>query len=587
MMSSESSRLCGSRDWKEQAKLLASDGASQDFFTSLGISISGDTAVIGAWGDDDHGADSGSAYVFIRTGSTWTEQAKLLASDGMAGDAFGWCAAVEGDTVFIGASGDDGLKGSVYVFTRTDTMWTEQAKLVASDGAGGDQFGYCIALSGDTAIIGANCDDDKGFDSGSAYVFVRTGSIWTQQAKIVASDGEPQDSFGGEVSISGNTALVGSCFDDDNGQDSGSAYVYTRTDTTWTQQAKLLASDGEASDFFSAYAVSLSDDTALIGAAGDDNVKGSAYVFTRIGATWTQQAKLLSSDGIAGDSFGGSVSLTGDTAILGAGGDDDNGHDSGSVYVFLRTDTTWTQDAKMIASDGASGDVFGWDVALDGDTVIIGAYYDDDNGVDSGSVYVFTKEGENQPPVTPEAPTGPTTGGLGFRYNFTATTTDSDGDNVSYWFDWGDETNSGWLGPIVSGAVQTASHVWGSTGTFNITVKAKDVNGGESGVSVAHKISIIAVDIPMISGGLFKVKASINSGATGATNIDWKIQLTGGFIILGKKTTGTIPVIAPDSSVEISSNLILGFGKTVITITAGPASRSQNATILLFFIKTG
>ena len=585
MIPSKSTQSEGLAGWNQQAKLLASDGEAEDFFTSLGISLSGDTALIGAWGDDDKGADAGSAYAFTRTGTTWTQQAKFLALDEEAGDAFGWCVAIEGDTAFIGAAGDDNLKGSVYLFTRSGTTWTEQAKLVAADGAAGDQFGYSIYLSGDTALIGANCDDDNGFDSGSAYVFIRIGTTWTQQIKLLPSDGEAQDSFGGEVSISDETALIGSCFDDDKGFDSGSAYIFIRTGTTWTEEAKLLASDGAPGDYFSAYAVSISGDTALIGAAGDDMAKGSAYVFTRTGTTWTEQAKLLTSDGITGDSFGGSVSLSGDTAIIGAGGEDDNGPDSGSVYEFIRTDTTWAQETKLLASDGSGGDVFGWDVALDGNTALIGAYYDDDNGADSGSAYVFTKESENQPPVTPTAPAGPTIGNLGLKYDFTASTTDPEGDNISYLFDWGDGSNSGWLVPEVSGATQTASHAWGLTGTYNITVKAKDVNGAESGVSNALPISIIAVDIQAITGGFFKVKASIFSGAE-ATNIDWKIQLSGGLIIFGKETTGTIPSISPNGSAVISSKLILGFGKIVITVTAGPVTKSQNATVLLIFIKT-
>jgi outer membrane protein assembly factor BamB len=206
-------------------------------------------------------------------------------------------------------------------------------------------------------------------------------------------------------------------------------------------------------------------------------------------------------------------------------------------------------------------------------------------GSDDNNVYCFGIV-SNQPPLTPKALSGPSIAGIGLKYNFTANTTDPERDNISYWFDWGDESNSGWLGPIASGATITGSHVWCCTGTFNVTVKAKDVNGAESGVSDAHTISIIAVDIPVITGGLFKVKASIHSGVAGATDIDWKIRLTGGLIIFGKETTGTLPIIPPDSSVTISSKLILGFGKTIITVTAGPATKSQNATVLFFFIKT-
>jgi len=216
---------------------------------------------------------------------------------------------------------------------------------------------------------------------------------WTEMQKLLASDGAENDFFGYSVSIDGNTALIGAYHNDGF---KGSAYVFTRTGTTWTQQAKLLASDGATDDWF-AYTVSLAGKTALIGAPYDDdngNNSGSAYVFTRIGTTWIQQAKLLASDGEADDYFGCSVSLDGNTALIGASHDDGVGYefDSGSVYVFTRTGIIWTEQQKLVASDNASADYFGWSVSLDEDTALISAPYDDDNGSQAGSAYVFTKE---------------------------------------------------------------------------------------------------------------------------------------------------------------------------------------------------
>jgi hypothetical protein len=386
---------CSLVNWTQQAKLLASDGTANDWF-GYAVSISDDTALIGACQDDN---TRGSVYVFTRTGTTWTQEAMLLAADGAAGDFFGFSVSLSGDTALIGARLDDdnGLdSGSAYVFIRSGTTWTQQAKLLASDGAADDLFGNSVSLSGDTALIGAWGDDDNGGSSGSAYVFIRTGTTWTQQAKLLALDGAMGDWFGMFVSLSGDTALIGAYYDDDNGVDSGSAYVFTRTGTTWTQQAKLLASDGAVADQFGC-SVSLDGDTALIGANCDNDngaYSGSAYVFTRTGTTWTQQAKLLPSDGAAYDVFGYCVSLDGDTAVIGAYGDDDNGDLSGSAYVFIRTGTTWTQQTKLLASDGAAGDYFGFAVALSDDSALIGAYNDDDNGADSGSAYVFLKENE-------------------------------------------------------------------------------------------------------------------------------------------------------------------------------------------------
>ena len=365
----------------EVAKLLADDGATNDFF-GFSVALSGDTAVIGALRDDNdvNGIDSGSAYVFTRSGTTWSRQAKLTATDGAANDTFGGNVALSGDTAVIGALGDDddvsGVdSGSAYVFTRSGTTWSQQAKLTATDGAAGDEFGYSVALSGDTAVIGAARDDDNGNDSGSAYVFTRSGTTWSQQAKLTTADGAAGDVFSISVALSGDTAVIGADLDDEKGDNSGAAYVFTRSGITWSQQAKLTANDGAAGDLFG-IRVALSGVTAVIGAARDDDKgdnSGAAYVFIRSGTTWSQQAKLTAADGAANDRFGTRVAISGDTAVIGAILDDDKGDNSGSAYVFTRSGASWRQQAKLTATDGAADDVFGWSVALSGDTAVIGA----------------------------------------------------------------------------------------------------------------------------------------------------------------------------------------------------------------------
>ncbi len=318
----------------ETSKLLAADGAVSDNF-GHSVSVSGDTAVVGAYRDDDRGNDSGSAYVFEKVDNVWTQIAKLLASDGAPDDFFGYSVSVSGDTAVVGAYDDDDHgdgSGSAYVFEKVDNVWAQRAKLLASDGAPGDRFGFSVSVSGDTAVAGARFDDDHG----SAYVFEKVDNIWTQTAKLLASDGAPGDSFGWSVSVSGDTAVVGARLDDDRGDGSGSAYVFEKVDNVWTQRAKLLASDGAVDDRFGR-SVSVSGDTAVVGVYRDDDngdASGSAYVFEKVDNVWTQMAKLLASDGAAGDSFGISVSVTGDTALVGAPGDNDLGGDSGSAYVF-------------------------------------------------------------------------------------------------------------------------------------------------------------------------------------------------------------------------------------------------------------
>jgi hypothetical protein len=381
----------------DPAKLLAADGAAYDFF-GREVAIDGDTVVVGAPQDDDKGTDSGSAYVFVRTGATWTQQAKLTAPDGAAGDYFGTAVAVDDDTIVVGARHHDDKdtnSGSAYVFVRTGGTWTQQAKLVPAGGDDGDAahdaFGTAVAVDGDTIVVGAPQDDDKGTDSGSAYVFVRTGGTWTPQAKLVPADGTAGDRFGYAVAVDGDTLVVGAQWDDDKGTDSGSAYVFTRTGATWTQQAKLLAADGAAYDDFGT-AVAIDGDTVVVGAYKDDDKgadSGSAYVFTRTGGTWAQQSKLVPADGEVYDEFGYAVAINANTIVVGAHKDDDKRDASGSAYVFVRTGGTWTQQAKLTAADGAAGDRFGYAVAIDGDTVVVGASFDDDKGPDSGSVWVL------------------------------------------------------------------------------------------------------------------------------------------------------------------------------------------------------
>jgi len=395
-----------------ESKLTASDAAAGDWF-GRSVSISGDTAVIGAYLDDDGGNASGSAYVFTRSGGVWTEQGKLTAFDAAANDFFGFSVSISGDTAVIGAYRDGSYTGSAYVFTRSSGVWTQQGKLTASDAAVSDHFGYSVSVSGDTAVIGAYLDDDGGSSSGSAYVFTRSAGVWTQQGKLTAFDAAYSDYFGLSVSISGDTAVIGARYDDDAGGESGSAYVFTRSAGVWTEQGKLTASDAGAEDVFGG-SVSISGDTVVIGASGDDDggsASGSAYVFV-LDATgvWTQQGKLTASDAAASDWFGISVSISGDTAVIGADYDDDGGSNSGSAYVFTRSAGVWTQQEKLTASDAAENDQFGNSVSISGDTAVIGARYDDDGGSNSGSAYIYeplsdipTATATDTPTVTPTA----------------------------------------------------------------------------------------------------------------------------------------------------------------------------------------
>ena len=380
--------------WTQQAKLPKCGGSS--------VALEGDTAVVGAVSQAVQ--DPGSAFVFTRSGTAWAQQAKLTASDGAAYDSFGTSVALCGDRILIGADADDTGAGtdagSAYVFTRSGTTWAEQAKLVAGDAAASDYFGSAVALAGDTAVVGAYGDDTAaGSNAGSARVFTFDGAAWTEQAMLVGADAAAYDWFGRALALAGESILIGVPSDNKPAVGGGgSARVFTFDGAAWVQQAELSTADGAADDRFGC-AVALDGDTALIGADNDETAAGekvgSAYVFTRSGTVWTQQAKLKAADGAAGDEFGSSAALSGDTAVVAAVGDDTAaGANAGSAHVFTRSGTDWAWQAQLIAADGAADDRFGCSVAVDGDTALVGAY-GDDFGISQwvGTAYVFTRSG--------------------------------------------------------------------------------------------------------------------------------------------------------------------------------------------------
>jgi hypothetical protein len=387
----------------QQAKLIASDAAvSENFGNSVAVDV--DTAVVGV-ARDDHvgGADAGSAYAFVRTGGIWTEQAKLIASDAAASDQFGYSVAVSGDTAVVGAFQDDHAggtnAGSAYIFTRSGTTWTEQAKLIASDAAANDNFGRSVAISGDTAVVGSYNDDHAGgVDAGSAYVFVRAGTIWTEQAKLTAG-AAANDKFGVSVAISGDTTVIGAYLAGPS--DAGAAHFFDRTGSVWTYYGSLTSLEVAANDFYG-YSVALSGNTAVIGAYGDDNIlgtdAGSAYVWVRSGANWFAEGRMSDPDASANDRFGISVAVSGDKAVVGEYFDDTYGMDAGSAFIFFDPlpgtfGNNWTQQAKLTAADPVVGAYFGHSVAMSGDTTIVGADSDTHaGGFQAGSAYIFAAD---------------------------------------------------------------------------------------------------------------------------------------------------------------------------------------------------
>ncbi len=419
-------------EWDEGAVIGASDAQARDEF-GISVSISGDTAIVGAWQENGGAGNplfgSGAAYVFTRSGGgAWTGQAILHASDSQTYDYFGCSVSISGNTAIVGAREENGgagnpleHSGAAYVFTRDGSgAWSEQAVLRALDAQAYDFFGLSVSISGDTAIVGARVEDggtgNPLENSGAAYVFTRDGSgAWSEQAILRASDAQAYDYLGHSVSISGDTAIVGAHGEDggagDPLVDSGAVYVFTRDEGgSWSEQAILRATDARSGDNLGG-SVSISGETAIVGAGSKDGgagdplrPSGGAYVFTRDGAgSWSEQAILLASDSQASDQFGTSVSISDGTAIVGAYGEDGGAGDplnnTGAAYVFTRDGGgVWIEQAILHASDASIGDGFGRSVAISGDTAMVGAYLEDggagDPLDDSGAAYVFQGSGD-------------------------------------------------------------------------------------------------------------------------------------------------------------------------------------------------
>ena len=331
------------------------------------------------------GASTDAAQSLARAiAMTVTEQAKLTPPDGAVGDQFGVSVSLSGNRALVGArlTDDNGTdSGSAYVFVFNGTSWSEEAKLLPSDGVAGDFFGTTVSLSGNRALVGAPFKAGTGMHSGAAYIFVFDGTSWTQQAKLNASDSGNVDNFGDSVSLSGNQALISAPF---NGN--GAAYYFVLSGGTWSQQAKLLPDGGTG--FIDA--VSLSGNRALLGGRGITPANAS-YIFVYDGTSWSQEAKLTS--GVAYDQFGVSVSLSGTRAIVGAPLDGDNGISSGAAYVFAFDGTTWSEQAKLTASDEARNNQFGTSVSLSGTRALVGAIRGTGSVQASGAAYLFAFDG--------------------------------------------------------------------------------------------------------------------------------------------------------------------------------------------------
>ena len=447
-----------------ELQLVAPDGRAEDYF-GHSVAIDGDTAQVGAYYQNvGENARQGAAYVFTRSKMGWSLQQKLLAPDGEAVDFFGLAVALSGDTALVGAPradiGGNLDQGAAYVFTREGSVWSRQTKLLAFDGAAGHHFGQSVALSGDTALVGApTYNAGAQASQGAAYGFTRQGQSWTTQ-RWDAPIGAAGDHFGWSVALDGDTALVGAPQDriGDNSVQ-GSAYLFALTATGWYWQGQLLAPDGAADDYFGE-SLALDGGTALVGAPGDDLYRGAAYVFSDAGASWSYQGKLTSPDGKVADQFGLSLALDGDTALVGAPHEIryEPGY-RGAVYIFAHSGTGWTFQQQLLASDGAAGDEFGQAVALDGGIVLAGApEVNVGENYNQGMLYLFEPDPAPTVVAITRASANPTSAAsVAFDVTFTKAMTGVDAEDFAL-------TTTGTLGGV------SVSSVSGSGASYVVTV---------------------------------------------------------------------------------------------------------------------
>ncbi|MGQ0621416.1 MAG: Calx-beta domain-containing protein [Panacagrimonas sp.] len=379
----------------ERQKIFAADGANSDNF-GLAVSLSGDTLLATA---HNHGGGRGTVYVFVRFAGSWVEQARLTPEMGDRINSGCQSVSLSGDTAAIPVtgqpSGDDHDAGRVYVFRRTNGVWSREQIIVGPPDTF-DHFGCAVAVEGNTLLIGALGDDIAGRNSqGSAYVYVRDAGTWAAQAKLVAAEGRELDSFGFDVALSGERALIGA--PSGGLENNNAAYVFVRSGTTWMQEARLLPPSGGNPGKHFGEAVAISGDTAVVGAWTDDlgrrttisNPPGSATVFVRTGSTWSRQARLIASRPTENPGFGISVSLQGDTALVGMPFDDLVSLNEGSARLFRRFGSSWSEQRKLVTSERQENARLGQSVALSGETAVGGAFGSDGVSASTGAAFVF------------------------------------------------------------------------------------------------------------------------------------------------------------------------------------------------------
>jgi len=378
----------------QQAQVLtASDGGPNQEFGDT-VAVHGDIAVVGAPGKD-------TVYVYARSAGAWTEVQKLTPDDAVPG-WFGYSVALTDTTIVVGAPlqtrSAHTYAGAAYVFVLSGSTWVQQGAALTVADAAYDQFGWAVAISGDTAIVGAPHATSSGVATpGSAWVFTRSGSTWQQQQSLTETSAVARDLFGDSLALDGDTALIGV---PGRAVGVGEAAIFTRSGATWSQGAALSPLDGAAYDNFGS-AVAMAGGTALIGSPWHAGQAGTVYAFARSGSAWSQQAELTTADAAPGDLLGMSVALCGDTALLGASNSSVSGQQgAGAAYVFARGASGWQQQDELVASDADPGDGLGTAVALSSEWALTGA---PGRATFTGAAYAFSLGAQDTTPPSTTA----------------------------------------------------------------------------------------------------------------------------------------------------------------------------------------
>ncbi len=383
-----------SRPMAESAKLRASDGEANNYFGYV-VATDGARAIVGAYGDDDRGANAGAAYVFAQTNHKWKEEAKLIPLQARPNEQVGMAVAIEGDFAWVGSRGDieaGPQTGSAYVFRRFSDGWVQVGRFRSVNSDFDDQYGLSIAAGGNWAAVGAYGDPQRGHDAGSVYLYKLENDVWQFSEQLYAPRGGAADYFGYSVDISGDRLIVGAFGDDDRGNRAGAAYIFRRVADAWEPEIKLTARDGGKHNLFG-HSVALSGKLALVGAHGNHSLgrfSGAAYLFVRSQRGWVMRQKLEAPDRRANKYFGFSVDISPKRILIGARGDS---HDrilqAGAAYTFTRSGSKYGNPTKHIAQLSSELDFLGRSVAISDGFGLAGAHGDDDTGSLSGSVYAF------------------------------------------------------------------------------------------------------------------------------------------------------------------------------------------------------